>query len=422
LMNNNPNKQDFKWSNDILGFNYFQLSKNPLFYEVSINYSRFKGEIIPNATPTKASSNSMSEIIVKGDFKYVYDTKDELDFGLRVQEINTTLFITNPNGFTTDIGTKGTEISVYAKYLLLRLGSFGADVGTRVNLTRMAGGESGFFEPRVRLTYRASPEIAIKGAWGLFKQDLTTISDENEAITLYEPWIIVPRYLNPSKAIHYVLGIETEFVKDYLFNIDGYYKTCRDIALINEKKGAANNNDLISGSSYSYGMELQFTTNQRDYSISASYSLAWAFNNVNGKEYAPRYDSRHNFNFTFDYDFGDGWKAGLAWVYTSGHPFTQIRGYYDKLSMDGINSSNFFLQDYIPLMLLGDRNIARLPDYHRLDISLSKQINLAFFKLLFNLSIINIYDRVNIFYFDRKTGEQINMLPILPTASVKLEL
>jgi hypothetical protein len=36
--------------------------------------------------------------------------------------------------------------------------------------------------------------------------------------------------------------------------------------------------------------------------------------------------------------------------------------------------------------------------------------------------VLNVYDRKNIFYFDRKTGKQVNMLPILPTATLKVEL
>ncbi len=422
LLNNNPLKQDFKWSNDIVGFNYFQLSKNPLFYDISVNFSSFSGEIIPNATSTKASRNSLNEIIVKGDFKYVYKSKDELDFGIRIQEIKSTLFITNPNGFISDLGKKGTEISVYLRYLVLKFESFGADLGSRANLTRMAGGDSGFLEPRVRLTYRLSPEVALKGAWGLFKQDLTTVSDENEAMALYEPWIIIPRYINPSKAIHYVAGIETEFIKDCFFNVDGYYKTSRDIAIINDKKLSVLDNELRSGSSYSYGTEIQFITNQRHFNLSASYCLSWAFNEVDGREYPPKYDSRHNFNITLDCDLGSGWRTSLAWVYTSGHPFTQVNGYYDKLSIDEISSGNLFLQDFYPLMLLKERNNARLPDYHRLDITFSKQLNFGFAKMNVDLSIVNVYNRKNIFYFDRKTGEQINMLPVLPTASVKIEI
>ena len=33
-----------------------------------------------------------------------------------------------------------------------------------------------------------------------------------------------------------------------------------------------------------------------------------------------------------------------------------------------------------------------------------------------------LYDRENIFYFKRDTGEKVNMLPFLPTATVKVSL
>jgi hypothetical protein len=38
------------------------------------------------------------------------------------------------------------------------------------------------------------------------------------------------------------------------------------------------------------------------------------------------------------------------------------------------------------------------------------------------VSVINVYDRANIFYFDRDTGEIVNMLPFLVTGTLKVEL
>ena len=56
--------------------------------------------------------------------------------------------------------------------MFLRMGAFGADIGSRVNLARYAGAKSAAFEPRARLTYRFAPEVALKFAWGIYKQDL----------------------------------------------------------------------------------------------------------------------------------------------------------------------------------------------------------------------------------------------------------
>jgi hypothetical protein len=63
-----------------------------------------------------------------------------------------------------------------------------------------------------------------------------------------------------------------------------------------------------------------------------------------------------------------------------------------------------------------------MPDYHRLDLSVSKKIRLGFVNLEIDVSAINVYDRKNIFYFKRETGEIVNMLPFLPTATIKVEL
>jgi hypothetical protein len=423
LMNNNPLKQDFKWSNSVIGLNYFQLSDTPLFYDISFNYSQFYGEVFPNATPTKASKNELHDASAKVDIKYIYDSKDELNVGLKIQEVGTSLKLTNSSGFVSDLGSRGTEISIYAKYMFLQLGAFGADVGTRLNLTRMAGGGfAGLLEPRARFTLRVLPQIAFKGAWGVYQQELTTISDENEVISLYEPWIITPRYLNPSKSIHYTAGIETEFVKDFILNFDGYYKKGTDVAFVNNNKVFADDKDLVAGNSEAYGLEVLLKNTQRDLNVNISYTLSWAFVEVNGLRYAPRYDSKHNLSIALDYDFGAGWKASVSWVYNSGHPFTQIRGYYDKLNTDALFAGNLILQEYLPYILLADRNQARLPDYHRLDVTISKQINFSFMKLYLDVSVINAYDRKNIFYFDRKTGERVNMLPIMPTATLKAEI
>lgn len=156
--------------------------------------------------------------------------------------------------------------------------------------------------------------------------------------------------------------------------------------------------------------------------FSASYALAYAFKDVNGVRYAPRYDARHTVNLSLEYDFGAGWAASAVWTYTSGMPFTQMAGYYDRLTIDEIDPNQLYLNSYNPFILLSERNFGRLPDYHRLDLSLSKKIQINNLKLYFDISALNVYNRKNLFYFRRDTGERVDMLPFFPTATVKVEL
>ena len=121
-------------------------------------------------------------------------------------------------------------------------------------------------------------------------------------------------------------------------------------------------------------------------------------------------------------DLGDGWEVSSSWFFNSGLPFTPIIGYYDKLTINDLFDTDPLFGSYNPFTILGDRNIGRLPTYHRLDISLNKNFEIYLTKILISLNILNVYDRKNIFYFDRKTGKQVNMLPILPTVTVRLEI
>ena len=64
-------------------------------------------------------------------------------------------------------------------------------------------------------------------------------------------------------------------------------------------------------------------------------------------------------------------------------------------------------------------NGGRLPYYHRFDIGAKRNI---YFpnknKMEINASVTNIYNRENIFYFDRIRYERVNQLPILPSIAV----
>ncbi len=44
----NPNLEDFKWNNKSIALNYFQVSDSPLFFQIDLSHSYFKGERLPN--------------------------------------------------------------------------------------------------------------------------------------------------------------------------------------------------------------------------------------------------------------------------------------------------------------------------------------------------------------------------------------
>ncbi len=418
-----PRIEDYNWNNNVFGFKWFQVGDSPLFYELGLSASKFQGEIDPKISDSRKTQNRVEDLGIQMNFTYMFNNKDEISIGFHIKQIKTSLFIENDKSIPTDLGSSGANINLYLKYRLMQFDFIGLDLGTRVNLASLSkNANRTILEPRASLTLRILPTIAIKGAAGIYQQELTTISDENEVINIFEPWIISPDYLKPAISKHFIFGIETNFFETFTFNIEGYYKKVDDLPLINDKKILPEEHDFIAGKGESYGIEFFTRINPDPINFTASYTNAFAYKEIEGKLYYPRYDIRHSLNLSLEIDFGKGWTTSLAWIYNSGLPFTQIIGYYDKYYFDNFFTNWFQYDPRRPYTIIGTQNLGRLPDYHRLDFSMSKKIIFDWFSMKLDFSIINVYNRKNIFYFKRDTGERVNMLPFLPTATVRIEL
>lgn len=153
-----------------------------------------------------------------------------------------------------------------------------------------------------------------------------------------------------------------------------------------------------------------------------SYTMSMTERTVGNFTYNPRYDRRHNLNLIAGYKPFDGWDVNVRWEYGSGLPFSQIIGFYDRLRFSGIfDGGGYATEPGEPYTMLGAKNGGRLPSYHRLDISVSKEFQFEYVRLVAEASVLNVYDRKNMFYYDRSTGERIDMLPILPTVNLRVE-
>jgi len=415
--------ENYKWSTRAFGATWFQVvEQSPMFFNIGIHSSGYDGEVIPRLSNVKPKTNLVQDITLKGNFFYVFSSKDEINVGAEVKDVETNLKLENSKGVVSNISSRGSRISMYIKYKFLRYDSFGLDVGTRLNLSMLSTKSGELFEPRVNISYSPLPQFTIKGAFGIYQQDLITLTDEDELLSIFEPWTITPSYLEPSKAFHYNLGFTTHFIENLIINIEGYYKSIENLTAVNENKTFNIDPDLVAGSGEAYGWEATLAYANSLLNFNAAYSNSWAYKEVDGWLYYPKYDSRHSLNLGLTFNIGKGWQTSVMWVYNTGLPYTKLVGYYDKFYIkDPYFDKNIF-DSTTPFTLLGDRNLGRLPDYHRLDFTLSKKLKLFFTNMEMNFSIINVYNRKNILYFKRDTGKRVNMLPFLPTATIKVEI
>jgi hypothetical protein len=171
------------------------------------------------------------------------------------------------------------------------------------------------------------------------------------------------------------------------------------------------------------GVELYVQKDGETWDWSASYSLSSSEDLVEG-EWIPRMmDQPHALSLTAAYRPNLRWRLSAAWQYRSGWPFTPQMIHYDTLSV-------FQDQGYIwPLRWkeeFGSVNSTRLPDYHRLDLRITREFAIRRSRLELYLDVFNAYDQPNlrsysygtrrIHGYDRwvqESGDE--MMPIIPS-------
>jgi hypothetical protein len=200
----------------------------------------------------------------------------------------------------------------------------------------------------------------------------------------------------------------TNINRDKLFDDDEF----------NQDKPAQLRQDFILETGDAYGGDISYKYSKKGLYIWAVYSLTYV-NRFDGRAtYQPVFDRRHNANFLVSYEFDkkNPTEISVRWNLGSGFPFTQTQGYYEKYTFDKGIGTDYTTENGDLGILYASLNKGRLPYYHRLDFSVSRKWKFedkSEFNLIF--SVINVYDRNNIFYFDRIQNIRVDQLPFLPS-------
>jgi hypothetical protein len=120
---------------------------------------------------------------------------------------------------------------------------------------------------------------------------------------------------------------------------------------------------VLAGDGRAYGVELQLKKTAGRASGWLSYTLARTERQVeginNGDWYPTRFDQTHNFNLTGFYELNERVTLSGTFVYNTGTPLTLA------------NSGYYQLGYFVPNNAGDARNNFRIPDYHRLDFSVT---------------------------------------------------
>lgn len=287
-------------------------------------------------------------------------------------------------------------------------------------------------EPRMWIFWqpfgRETEELSVTA--GLYRQALAGISDMRDAGSAFLAWMPAPVGDSQMEAIHTLAGWQQSLGSGFHLSAEGYYKWMKNQPVTVWSTLAQFTTDLALADGTILGSDVRL-----EYTGRAFYGfIGYGFSRteyVSGQDhfgtwfdepvqrYHPPHDRRHQINTMFSLDIGQ-YTAGLRWQFGTGLPFTRPMGFDAMHRFEG-EMPNVRRNYGTPRVILERPYGGRLPGYHRLDVSLERTIEFPIVRLNIQAGAINIYDQVNMFYYDVYTQHRIDQMPVAPYISIKLE-
>jgi len=426
---------DIGWNTYGVGSNVVLVPGDfPALIKANIAYSSYGIQMREEGQLPRTSS--IDGFNVGLEFVYFFG-KDQLEYGIETLGFNTNFDYFNSVGRKITQQQFTTELAGYLKYKMT-LGKFLIEPSFRLHYYASLSEASP--EPRLGFKYNLSDNFRIKLAAGMYSQNLIAANSDRDVVNLFYGFLSGPENLQKEfnnkkitsklqKSNHAILGFEFDLTNRLNLNVETYIKDNVQLTNINRNKlydDTGENQDkpeylrkdFIIETGKAYGIDFLLKYDYRRIYFWGTYSLGWVTRYDGVIKYPPHFDRRHNVNIVGSYTFGKdlSWEFSARWNLGSGFPFTQTQGFYEKIPFyDGINTDYTRVNGELGIVY-GPLNQGRLPYYHRLDVNVKKLIPTGGdTELEITFGITNVYDRNNIFYFDRIRYERVDQLPIMPS-------
>lgn len=248
-------------------------------------------------------------------------------------------------------------------------------------------------EPRLSLRVNLGASSSLKASYNRMIQYIQQ-AQSAQSVAPYDVWYMSSNNIPPQVADQVVIGYFHNFLSDKVeFSAEFYYKQLTNISDVIDNGDILGNEFLESqlriGNGWSYGAEMLVRKDEGRFTGFAGYTWARTRRKIDGINdgepyYAPG-DRRHDMSLSGGYAISPAVSVSLNFIYSTGRAFTLPVG---KMSYQGA---------FAPIY--SERNSNRLPDYHRLDLSVTYtpggEAGKKRFGSSWNFSVFNVYGRVN---------------------------
>ncbi len=384
------------------------------------------------ATTPYERSNEIYNLSLKANTQYRPNSHHKISSGIQIENKNLDLTdkYNSKSTFTSNHQSLSTALYVQDNWIISD--QFTLSSGIRMN--HYSAGNYFRLEPRLSFEYRPTENIQLQAAYGRYNQYMTLVS--HEAFSGLDVWLTADEGVPPSYSNQYSIGVKTEPWQGYKFDTEIYYRSMSDLfepdPFVPDRSGVPYKNTFHFGKGYAYGAEFLFERKVGKLQGFASYTFSVTrrkFSNINkpidqhgnAEFYPTRFDRPHALNLALKYKINSRWSTSMVFNYTSGKPYSKpvARTYNFK--------SPFSSRDDRQLVT-GDINGARMPAYHRFDISFTRRG--TFFGIgqaKWQIQIINLYSRRNTWFYNFDLGKppskqrnEVRLLPVLPNISYNI--
>jgi hypothetical protein len=254
-----------------------------------------------------------------------------------------------------------------------------------------------FVEPRINVSYIINNSNIIQLNYSKTSQFYQQIS----GYTVSNPaniFIFSDSHIKPQTGNQISIGYNNNMNRNFIISIEAYYKW-----MFNQFDLKTNGNlfknsyyetEILPGKAISYGADFMIEKKGDRLNGWIAYAFLDAKRQIqginNGLPYSPPYDIRHSFSIVFDIKIKKRSSLSANFSFHSGAAVTFPSGIFQ---FEGAKTT-YYDQN--------QRNIDRMPDYHRLDISYilyNKHTKSSNFKSKWVFSIYNIYAKKNPYYY-----------------------
>lgn len=324
------------------------------------------------------------------------------------------------------------DFNLYKVYTALNYApASGWKVEGGINYQFYAGDKNiGSWSPRLKISWK-------RMGWNLWADYATTVQylSRFSMMNLKSPvdiWCPLNRKLKPAECRQYSLGIDKTWENGLYAYMALFWKDMlkvKDFGSVSLSDNTTFSDRQIEGTGKAKGIEWDVIYNHESIYCRVNYTLSdsWRrFTEINGgKKFYPPYDMRHNVLLAFSWQFLKKFKWNVMWCYTSGMRTTFPVGVAIAQNIHDDRQTPYFIPVY------RERYNFKLPDNHRLDMSLDYSQERKKWNVLWSLGVYNLYNRQNasFVYFEPEAADKYYtrfvphsrvLLPFIPYISVKI--